>query len=474
MEVAGKIASATSARNPGAVTDRVLGLLRRHGWNATAFQTLERGFHYHFPDSHACVAYADTGAAWVAAGAPICAPRRFAGVVGSFAAAAARAGRRPLFFATEDRFVRRAGLDALLVGEQPVWDPARWDETLDTSPSLRAQLRRAQRAGVVARVVDAAELRDPRGNLRGRIERLIAHWLGTRPLAPMGFLVEVEPFFLLDERRYFIAEGSPGGELVAFLAAVPIYARGGWLFEDLFREPTAPNGSTEVLLDVAMRTVAREGSRFVTLGLAPLAGGVTGWLGLARRVSASLYDFGGLHAFRARLRPTRWDPIYVSFPRRRPALLAGTRAIVDVLTAFARGRLVRFGVETLLRGPAFVVRLLGLLLVPWTALLALAPARLFPTEGIRWAWVGFDLVLAGALLALATRWRHTLGTLVALAVSADAAVTAYEVLAYNLARATFADLAPLGVGCAAPILAAIILWNARGHRRRRWTRRTPP
>ncbi len=40
----------------------VLDLLRVHGWNATSFQVLERGFSYWFdPEADACVAYVDTG-----------------------------------------------------------------------------------------------------------------------------------------------------------------------------------------------------------------------------------------------------------------------------------------------------------------------------------------------------------------------------------------------------------------------------
>ena len=41
----------------------MLGLVARHGWNATAFQTLEAGYRYFFHGSDACVAYIDTGAA---------------------------------------------------------------------------------------------------------------------------------------------------------------------------------------------------------------------------------------------------------------------------------------------------------------------------------------------------------------------------------------------------------------------------
>ena len=38
--------------------------------------------------------------------------------------------------------------------------------------------------------------------------------------------------------------------------------------------------------------------------------------------------------------------------------------------------------------------LLAALLVPWTALLALAEPWHFPAEWVRWAWVAFDVVLA--------------------------------------------------------------------------------
>lgn len=79
---------------------RVLALVRRHGWNATSFQVLERGFRYFFVDDDACVAYVDTGGAWVAAGAPLAAQARVGEVAGAFVAAADAAGRRASFFAT--------------------------------------------------------------------------------------------------------------------------------------------------------------------------------------------------------------------------------------------------------------------------------------------------------------------------------------------------------------------------------------
>src|SRR5689334_1138217 len=95
----------------------VLALLRLHGWNATSFQVLERGFAYWFdPEAEACVAYLDTGGAWVAAGAPIAAPAVLVACGERFVAAARAAKRRVCFFAVEDRFVHDTGLASMPIG----------------------------------------------------------------------------------------------------------------------------------------------------------------------------------------------------------------------------------------------------------------------------------------------------------------------------------------------------------------------
>ena len=205
---------------PGADRGRVLALLRLHGWNATSFQALEPGFRYFFDGEDACVAYVDTGSAWVAAGAPIAPEGRLAEVAGRFGEAARAEGRRHVFFATERRFALSAPLEALAVGEQPSWDPAGWEATLRESRSLREQLRRARAKGLEVRGLGVEEL----GTRRAEIERLVERWLGSRSLAPMGFLVHVDPFPFPEERRLFVAERA--GRMVGLLAAVPVFGRG--------------------------------------------------------------------------------------------------------------------------------------------------------------------------------------------------------------------------------------------------------
>ena len=435
---------------------RVLALLERHGWNATSFQILEPGFRYWFDGDDACVGYVDTGRAWVAAGVPIAPPERLVEVSDRFAAAAAAAGRRACCFATEARFRDATGWPSLRIGDQPMWAPDDWDGVVRGSRSLREQLRRARAKGVTVREVAADEL----APLRPQLDALIGRWLATRPIAPMGFLVQVDPFTFPERRQYFVAERA--GRVVGFLAVIPIYARRGWFFEDFLRDPEAPNGTVELLVDAGMRAAAEADIEVVTLGLVPLSGDVAPALRAARRFGRALYDFDGLRAFKAKFAPRSWDPIFLSYPPRRSSLLA----VVDTLTAFARGGLLRFGIETLLRGPAIVIRVLAALLLVWTILLALpASARWFPSSWWQYGWVAFDVALGAALLVLARRWRQPLADVVACAVTVDAVVTLGQAIVYDIPRhRSPLDLIVISIAVLAPSIASVLLWNARAHR----------
>jgi len=440
--------------------ERVLALLEKYGWNATSFQILEPGFRYWFSDE-ACVGYVDTGSAWVAAGPPIAPASELAITTQRFVAAARAAGRRVCMFATETRFRDAIDWQALQVGEQPIWLPGAWDDILRASRSLREQLRRARAKGVRVRALAREELAADHATRR-ELDALIARWLASREIAPMGFLVQVDPFTYPERRRYFVAERD--GTIVGFLGVVPIYARTGWFFEDFLRDPSAPNGTIELLVDAGMRDAAAAKIEFVTLGLAPLAGQLNPWLRSARRLGRTLYDFDGLRAFKAKLKPQKWDPIYLSYPRGKSSLVA----LVDTLTAFSRGGLLRFGIASLLRGPAIVFRLLAALLVVWTVLLALPiSARWFPSPAWQCGWVAFDVLLGGALFALAHRWRQPLADVVASVVTADAAATLAQAIAFDLPRAHgVLDYAVISIAVLAPTCAAVLLWNARMHRAR--------
>jgi phosphatidylglycerol lysyltransferase len=406
----------------------------------------------------------------VAAGAPIAADDRLGEFAQAFVAAARARRRMGCFFATEQRFVATSRFEHLLIGEQPIWDPRQWQRTLEQTPSLREQLRRARAKGVTVTRASAQDYAPPNAPLRRSLERLIAAWQGSKAMPPMGFLVRLDPFEFAEERRLFVAHlgGEAADAPVGFAVMVPVFARRGWFLEDLIRAPTAPNGTTESLVDAAMEDAAALGSEYLTLGLAPLAGQVSWSLGVARKYAAPLYDFGNLRAFKAKLRPQRWAPIYLSFPAESSAL----RALLESLRAFARRGLFRYGLDTVLRGPDVVVRTLALALMPWTALLASLDAeRWFPSAAVKWAWVAFDLCLCVALLLLGRRFRPWLSRAITVSVTVDACLTVAQAALFNLPRLRGSAEA-LGVAAAvlAPTVASRILNNAHRRACRVWGR----
>lgn len=157
----------------------------------------------------------------------------------------------------------------------------------------------------------------------------------------MGFLVRVFP--ASPHRRCFVAVHREA--VVAFALVLPVPGREGWFLETLVRDPSAPNGTSELLVDAVMRWAAERGSRWLTLGLAPLAGDVAPGLRAIRRHAAPLYDFEGLHAFKRKLLPDARQPISLAYPPDQAPWIT----LWDALGAFAPGGFLRFGLRTLSR-----------------------------------------------------------------------------------------------------------------------------
>jgi phosphatidylglycerol lysyltransferase len=399
--------------------------LQRFGLDSLSFTAVESSMlHWVDGETGAYVAYVDTGSAWVAVGSPLTSRALQKKAARNFVRAASDQSRRACFFGVQAPESR--DLTSLLIGEQPVIRPAEWLVTQNRS--LREQLRRAIAKGVRVRRVDPADLREGSA-LHCEVERCAAEWLAARHMEPMSFVVALELFHQPHEHRYFVAEVD--GSIVEFLSAVPIYRRDGWLVEDVIRTREAPNGTSELLLDALVRDVAS--SRMVTLGLSPLTSHVVWPLRLARAATRPLFDFEGLHAFRRRLHPTAWEPVYLTHPRDQSRWLH----LLKVLRAFASGSLLRFGVRSLVRHPSGPPWLLALPLLPWclmlgaivlfrrASLLGLSSAQLA-------AWIVFDSILAIALYRVALRPRLFSLGFVAFAAAIDAALSIHHGLAVGL------------------------------------------
>ena len=335
---------AVPPRTPEAL-ERARELVLRHGWNATAYQILNPGISLWFPEANdAVVGYSTRAGVRVVAGAPVCLATRLLAVAHEFEREAAAAGERVCYFGAGTRLesALRTGprRSTVLLGAQPVWDPAHWADIVASRSSLRAQLNRARNKGVrvsewpAARATDSPEL-----------QRCLAEWLSTRGLPPLHFLVEPDTLSALADRRVFVAvrDGTP----VGYLVASPVPQRQGWLVEQIIRAHGAANGTNELMVDAAMRALAASGADYVTLGLAPLStraryseeGRVPHplWLRVVlawtRLHGRRFYNFDGLDAFKAKLKPDDWEPIFAISIERRFSV----RTLYAIAAAFSAG-----------------------------------------------------------------------------------------------------------------------------------------
>ncbi len=291
----------------------------RHGWNAMAYQIVNDGIRHWFSSAgDAVVGYVQTHGVCIVAGAPICDESRLRDVIAEWETFARALGCRSCYFGAAGRVFealhRHRGYSTVVLGAQPVWNPAHWAEIPASTPSVRAQMSRARNKGV-----RVTEWSPERASGDVRLRECLAMWLRTRRLPVLHFLVEPHTLHDLVGRRIFVAERDD--HVVGFLNASPIPARHGWLIEQFVRGDHAPNGTIELLIDHTMRAVAADGAKYVTMGLVPLRAGNTEasngnpvWLStvlsLTRLHGRRFYNFDGLEQFKTKLRPDAWEPIY--------------------------------------------------------------------------------------------------------------------------------------------------------------------
>jgi phosphatidylglycerol lysyltransferase len=350
---------ATSADGPNTRTPersrdvaRARELALRFGWNAMAYQVVNDGIlHWFSAAGDAVVGYVRAHRRCIVAGAPICASERLIAVIAEWERFAESLDCRACYFGAAGRVFEALhgtpGYATVVLGAQPVWNPAYWAEIPAHTPSLRGQMQRARNKGVhVSEWTPAAASGD------ARLKECLQRWLRTRKLPTMHFLVEPHTLHDLNGRRVFVAE--QGDRVVGFINASPVSARNGWLVEQFVRNDSAPNGTIELLFDCMMNAVGKDGAAYVTMGLVPLRdraddGAIANnpaWLGallaFVRLHGRRFYNFDGLERFKTKFRPHAWEPIYAicaepTFSIRTLYAIAAAFTVQSPVTAVASG-----------------------------------------------------------------------------------------------------------------------------------------
>lgn len=327
---------------------RVRNLVLRYGWNSTAYQILNPGIsHWFAAAGDAVLGYVEQYGVRIVAGAPVCAKERLAEVVEEFETASMQTGQRVCYFCAESRLstVLQASSrhSMVLLGAQPTWQPQGWPQIFARHSSLKAQLKRARN-----KAVSVSEWPVSRAQSAPALLQCLREWLATRRFPTLHFLVEPMTLDRFYDRRIFVAQRQD--EVIGFVVASPVPCRTGWLIEQIVRGRGAVNGTSELMIDTAVRTLAESGSNFVTLGLSPLSqrAQIAGkpnplWLRLllswVRAHGRRFYNFDGLDAFKTKFQPERWEPIFAIANERH----FSPRTLYAVAAAFTQSSPFRAG-----------------------------------------------------------------------------------------------------------------------------------
>lgn len=291
-----------------------LGELRRWGYGTHSFLSLYRGFtHYRQDSVGGYIPYVETDKLILVAGEPVSAPEALPVLVRGLMRLALEKEKTLAILPASAQYkesFKKLGFDCVYIGKEPIFDL----KALPKYPkSIRLAVNRAQRLGI--RIEPYADRFAP------QVEALCARWQDTRELPALQFLFQLRPLYLRENKKFFLAVDKDD-KLLAFLSCSPIFGRNGWYLEDLIREPAAPNGTTEMLVTMALESLAQEGYDMATLALAPLAGmpdqdeshpKLNRILRLAYRRLSFLYHFQTLEYFKAKFKPSNWEPNYFYF-----------------------------------------------------------------------------------------------------------------------------------------------------------------
>lgn len=313
----------------------------RHGQSGLAFLALYDGWEYFAPPQNpGFVAFERHRGTAVVCGDPVCAPEHAAATLDAFLAFCTRTKLTPAFANASAGWLERyaaAGLHAIKIGEEPLFDTAAWAPRGDRAKKVRSASNQARKTGVTVEILPPGAT--PTAALEREIAEATADWRTSRNVKALGFTLRLAPLAHSNDKIVLLARRE--GRLEAFLTCVPYAGGSRYYLEDLIRRKSAPTGATELLVIEAVAEAARRGAGVANFGLAPLRGcrfQPNGGRLLGRLLNFTFhhlnmfYRFKPLDHFKAKFSPTRYEPAYLVYPGGRLP-----RAAIGLLSAFTPG-----------------------------------------------------------------------------------------------------------------------------------------
>jgi phosphatidylglycerol lysyltransferase len=223
----------------------------------------------------------------------------------------------------------RLGFHVLKIGEVAVVDLERFaTETVERREFRRARGRFRAGGYVVTRHPPPQPT-----VLLDAVEEVSNEWLSLPGRREREFtLGRFDRTYLRD--RPLAVLRDPSGRAVAFVNEIPSYRAGEATIDLIRHRPTAPHGSMDYLMVELLLLLRRDGVRFFSLGLTPLAGvGDRPGAGLQERAVHQLFErlnrffsYKGLRHYKAKFEPT-WEDRFLIYEGGPPGLVRAALAL---------------------------------------------------------------------------------------------------------------------------------------------------
>jgi phosphatidylglycerol lysyltransferase len=309
---------------------RARAILLRGGSTLSYMATWPGNAYWFSSDGRAAIAYRAVAGVAVTIGEPFGDPAAFDAAIAEFAGFCAERALHPCLYSVTARTrtaTLRLGWRSVQIAEDALIPLGNLQFAGKKWQTVRAAMNKAAREGVTAEWWAYQEMPQ---ELRGQIQQISRKWMADKGLPEMNFMLGGLNELNDPNIRCLVAVG-PDRKLHAITSWLPVYEAGrpvGWTI-DLMRRNTegTVRGVMEFLITTAALTFQEEGSRFVSLSGAPLAGldrgdrgesgGQPGALQRALGVIADTiepaYGFQSLRQFKDKFQPV-YEPLYLTYP----------------------------------------------------------------------------------------------------------------------------------------------------------------
>ena len=227
------------------------------------------------------------------------------------------------FLSVDDQFLKNlkaVGFEGFRIGSEP-W--VKLSESLpkgNAGKGVRSARNQAVKAGLRVEEWSADEIKSKpeKGKL---ILTIYKEWEQVRWLSLKGFTLSTDPFFKMEDRRYFFIISKK--QVEGYLIASPIPKLNSYYLEDLVLRRNASRGAGELLTLEAMTALHLQGFSEASLGVVAAANAkkdenmnlpplVRFLLITVPAQISSFYNFEGMAVYRKRFKPHRWSNVYLA------------------------------------------------------------------------------------------------------------------------------------------------------------------